>query len=145
MLTKQTKPVLLSTQVMLATYWPQIEPLLASAPVSEEHSPERILELTLAGQLFVFVVVKETPDGDEVELVVVLSPVPSDTLPVMTIVTVAGKNLRKHIRDYWDFFQGWCVMSGARAIDAYVPDRMEGFVDKLLGLKRETVHVRLRL
>ena len=145
MLTKQTKPVLLSTQVLLATYWPQIEPLLASAPVAEEHAPDKILELALAGQLFVFAIVKETLDGDEVELVVVLAPVPSDTLPVMTVVVVAGKNLRRHIRDYWDFFQGWCVMSGARAIDAYVPDRMEGFVEKLLGLKRETVHVRLRL
>ena len=140
----KTKPVLLSTQVLLATYWPQIEPLLASAPVAEEFSPEKILELALAGQMFIFAVVKEDVDGDTVELVVVLTAVPSDTNPVINIVTVAGRNLRRHIRDYWEYFQGWCVMSGARAIDAYVPDRMEGFVEKL-GLKRETVHVRLRL
>lgn len=140
----KTKPVLLSTQVLLATYWPQIEPLLASAPVTEEFSPEKILELALAGQMFIFAVVKEDVDGDTVELVVVLTAVPSDTNPVINIVTVAGRNLRRHIRDYWEYFQGWCVMSGARAIDAYVPDRMEGFVEKL-GLKRETVHVRLRL
>lgn len=144
MQTKQTKPVLLSTQVLLATYWPQIEPLLASAPVAEEFPPESILQMALTGQMFVFAIVKEDVDGDTVELVVVLAPVPSDTNPAINIVTVAGRNLRQHIRDYWEYFQGWCVMSGVRAIDAYVPDRMEGFVEKL-GLKRETVHVRLRL
>lgn len=141
---EQTKPVLLSTQVQLATYWPQIEPLLASASVAEEYPPETILQAALAGQMFLFAIVKETVDGEVVELVVVLAPVPSETLPAITIVTVAGRNLRKHIKDYWTYFQGWCVMNGARAIDAYVPDRIEGFVEKL-GLKRETVHVRLRL
>lgn len=137
---QQTKPLLLSTQQQLMTYWPQVEPLLASAPVAEEYPPDKILQAAMAGQMFMFVVL----DDQNVELVMLLAPAPSETLPTMNIVTVAGKNLRKHINDYWDYFKGWCIMNGARAIDAYVPDRMENFVEKL-GLKRETVHVRLRL
>jgi len=137
---QQTKPLLLSTQQQLMTYWPQVEPLLASAPVVEEYPPDKILQAAMAGQMFMFVVL----DDQNVELVMLLAPAPSETLPTMNIVTVAGKNLRKHINDYWDYFKGWCIMNGARAIDAYVPDRMENFVEKL-GLKRETVHVRLRL
>lgn len=139
-MTVQTRPLLLSTQEQLATYWPQIEPLLASAPIVEEFTPDKILQAAIHAQMFLFVVL----DDMNVELVVVLSTAPSDTLPAVNIVTVAGRNLRKHIKDYWEHFKGWCVMYGARAIDAYVPDRMENFVEKL-GLKRETVHVRLRL
>ena len=140
----QTKPVFLLTQVLLATYWPQVEPLLASAPIAEEYPPDALLQMALAGQVTLLAIIKETEDGPTVELVVVIMGIPSETNPVMNIVTVAGRNLRQHIRDYWEYFQGWCVMNGARAIDAYVPDRMERFVEKL-GLKRETVHVRLRL
>lgn len=145
MLAQEAKPLLLSTQEQLLAYWPQVEPLLASAPITEEYPPDVIMRAALAGQMFLFVVVKETVDGPVVELVVVLSPTPSETLPVMTIVTVAGKNLRTWAHKYWDFFKGWCFMNGARAIDAYVPERMEGFMEKELGLKKETVHVRLRL
>lgn len=137
---QKAKPLQLSTQELLAAYWPQVEPLLAQAPIAEEFPPEAIYDAVLAGQMVIFTFLN---DG-AVELVLVLAVTPSETLPVVNIVTVSGKNLRKHIRDYWDFFQGWCAMIGARAIDAYVPDRMEGFVEKL-GLKKETVHVRLRL
>lgn len=140
----QTKPVLLSTQVLLATYWPQIEPLLLNAPVSEEFTPEAILQAILAGQMSAFAFIKETEEGHVVELVAILTATQSETFPVITLVTIAGKNLRQHAADFWEFFKGWCVMNGARAIDAYVPDRLVGFVEKL-GLKKETVHVRLRL
>lgn len=140
----KSKPVLLLTQEQLATYWPQIEPLLANAPVTEEYSTEDILRLALVHQMLIFAFVKETIDGNTVELVLVCSVTPSDTLPVVTIVTVAGKNLKQHINEFWEYFKGWCVMNGARAIDAYVPDRMEQLLEPL-GLKRETVHVRLRL
>lgn len=139
-MTEQNRPLLLSTQQQLMTYWPQIEPLLASAPVIEEYSTDKILQSAIAGQMFMFVVL----DDQTVELVVLLAPSASDTTPTINIITVAGKNLRKHINNYWEYFKGWCIMNGARAIDAYVPDRMEPFVEKL-GLKRETVHVRLRL
>lgn len=140
----KTKPVLLFTQEQFATYWPQVEPLLASAPVAEEFSPSDILEAALAGQMFVYVFVRETEEGDIVELAMVFTITPSKKFPVVTIITVAGKNLKQHASDFWEHFKGWCVMSGARAIDAYVPERIEGFVEQL-GLKKETVHVRLRL
>lgn len=140
----KSKPLLLSTQVQVAAYWPQIEKLLLTAPISEEFSPDAVLQAVLAGQMLVFAFIKETEDGDEVELAMVLSKTPSETLPVVTIITIAGKNLKKHINEFWEFFKGWCVMNGARAIDAYVPERMEHILEPL-GLKRETVHVRLRL
>lgn len=139
-MTAQTKPLLLSSQQQVMTYWPQIEPLLASAPVMEEYTTDKILQAVTSSQMFLFVIL----DEQNVELVVLLAPSTSESFPTINIITVAGKNLRKHIKDYWDYFKGWCVMNGARAIDAYVPDRMEGFVEKL-GLKRETVHVRHRL
>jgi len=140
----KSKPLLLSTQVQVATYWPQIEKLLLTAPISEEFTPDAVLQAVLAGQMLVFAFIKETEDGEEVELAMVLSKTPSETLPVMTIITVAGKNLKQHINEFWEFFKGWCVMNGARAIDAYVPERMVQLLEPL-GLKRETVHVRLRL
>lgn len=138
----ETKPLMLSTQELLTAYWPQVEPLLLSAPISSEFSTDSIFKATLAGQMFMFVFVTE---ASNVELVLVLAPVPSDTFPVINIVTVAGKNLRKHTKQYWEFFKGWCYMNGARAIDAYVPERMEEFMENELGLKKETTHVRLRL
>lgn len=142
---QEVRPLLLSTQQLLGAYWPQVEPLLASGPAAEELPPSAILQAALAGQMFIFVLTKETDLGPSVELVVVLAPSPSETFPVMNILTVAGRHLRKYTRQFWDYFKGWCYMSGARAIDAYVPDRMEKFIEKELGLKKETVHVRLRL
>lgn len=139
------RPMLLSTQQQLAAYWPQIAPLLATAPISNEYSPDDLLQAAIAKAMFVFVVQKDTMEGPEVELVLVTAPVPAEKFPVMNIVVVAGKNLRKHIRRFWDYFKGWCYISGARAIDAYVPERMEEFLKKELGLVRETIHVRLCL
>lgn len=139
-MTAQTKPLLLSTQQQIMTYWPQIEPLLASAPVAEEYTPDNIRQAMLSSQMFMFVILKES----EVEFVMLISATPSEQFPTMNIITVAGKNLRTQIKEYWEYFKGWCVMNGARAIDAYVPERMEKILEPL-GLKRETVHVRLRL
>lgn len=137
---QRSRPLMLSTQELLGAYWPQVEPLLAASPIAEEFPPDAIRQSVLAGQMFVFVLEESTV----VELVVVVTATPSPTLPVMTILTVAGKNLRKNTRLFWDYFKGWCFINGARAIDAYVPERMEAFMENL-GLKRETVHVRLRL
>lgn len=137
---EQTKPLLLSTQQQIMTYWPQIEPLLASAPVTEEYTTDNIYQALISSQMFMFVVLK----GSDVEFVMLISATPSELFPVVNIITVAGKNLRTHIKEYWEYFKGWCVMNGARAIDAYVPERMEKLLEPL-GLKRETVHVRLRL
>lgn len=122
------------------TYWPQIEPLLASAPVMEEYTIDSIYQSLISSQMFMFVILKES----DVEFVMLIAATPSEQFPVVNIITVAGKNLRTQISEYWEYFKGWCVMNGARAIDAYVPERMEKLLEPL-GLKRETVHVRLRL
>lgn len=122
------------------TYWPQIEPLLASAPVTEEYTVDSIYQSLISSQMFMFVILKES----DVEFVMLIAATPSEQFPVVNIITVAGKNLRAQIKEYWEYFKGWCVMNGARAIDAYVPERMEKLLEPL-GLKRETVHVRLRL
>lgn len=141
----QTKPVMLITHDLLMSYWPQVEPLLATCPVAEELPPEAIKQAVMAGQLFMFVFAKPTDAGPEVELVMVLNMVPSETLPAVNIVAIAGTNLRENVQQHWEAFKGWCHMNGARAIDAYVPERMEQFMEQELGLKRETIHVRLRL
>lgn len=122
------------------TYWPQIEPLLASAPVTEEYTVDNIYQSLISSQMFMFVILK----GSDVEFVMLIAATPSEQFPVVNVITVAGKNLRTQIKEYWEYFKGWCVMNGARAIDAYVPERMEKLLEPL-GLKRETVHVRLRL
>lgn len=122
------------------TYWPQIEPLLASAPVMEEYTIDNIYQSLISSQMFMFVILKES----DVEFVMLIAATPSEQFPVVNIITVAGKDLRTQIKEYWEYFKGWCVMNGARAIDAYVPERMEKLLEPL-GLKRETVHVRLRL
>lgn len=137
---EQTKPLLLSTQQQIATYWPQIKPLLESAPVTEEYTVDSIYQLLISSQMFMFVVLKDT----DVEFVMLISATPSEQFPVVNIITVAGKNLRTQIKEYWEYFKGWCVMNGARAIDAYVPERIEKLLEPL-GIKRETIHVRLRL
>jgi len=135
-----SKPLLLSTQQQIMTYWPQIEPLLASAPVTEEYTVDNIYQSLISSQMFMFVILK----GSDVEFVMLIAATPSEQFPVVNVITVAGKNLRTQIKEYWEYFKGWCVMNGARAIDAYVPERMEKLLEPL-GLKRETVHVRLRL
>ena len=137
---EQTKPLLLSTQQQIATYWPQIKPLLESAPVTEEYTVDNIYQLLISSQMFMFVVLKDT----DVEFVMLIAATPSEQFPVVNIITVAGKNLRTQIKEYWEYFKGWCVMNGARAIDAYVPERIEKLLEPL-GIKRETIHVRLRL
>lgn len=137
---EQTKPLLLSTQQQIATYWPQIKPLLENAPVTEEYTIDNIYQLLISSQMFMFVVLKDT----DVEFVMLIAATPSEQFPVVNIITVAGKNLRTQIKEYWEYFKGWCVMNGARAIDAYVPERIEKLLEPL-GIKRETIHVRLRL
>ena len=44
---EQTKPLLLSTQQQIATYWPQIKPLLENAPVTEEYTIDNIYQLLI--------------------------------------------------------------------------------------------------
>lgn len=136
----QTKPKMLVTKELLDAYWPQVEPLLASAPIAEDFPPDTIKETIVAGQMYLFAFETEDITGPTVELIMLLAPSPAG----ITIVTVAGKNIKKHISHFWEYFKGWCVMNGARAIDAYVPERMEGLVTAL-GLKRKSVHVRLQL
>lgn len=131
---------MLSTQELLNGYWPQVEPLLASAPLAEEFPPEAVYKAVASGQMFVFVFL----EGTDVEMVLVCSATPSPTFPTITVLTVAGKNLKALATKYWEYFKGWCAMNGARAIDAYVPDRMVNYLETL-GLQKETVHVRLRL
>lgn len=145
MYNEQTRPLMLSTQQLVMAYWPQVEPLLASAPIAEELSTDAILQGTLTGQYIIFVVVNEELEVPAVELVLVISRPTSETFPVITILTVAGKNLKKNATEFWEFFKGWCFINGARAIDAYVPERMVDYLEQKLGLKKETVHVRLRL
>lgn len=146
---KQARPLMLSTQQLVMAYWSQVEPLLASAPIAEELSTTEILQGVITGQYIIFVVAPEvdaTPmTGAEVELVLLLSRPTSETFPVITILTVAGKDLKKNATEFWEFFKGWCFIIGARAIDAYVPERMVDYLEQKLGLKKETVHVRLRL
>ena len=137
----QAKPKLLATPELVNAYWPQIEPLLASAPIAEDLHPHDIFERAVTGNLLIFVF--EVEEG-VAELAMVLAPNPSISQPGYTIVTIAGKDLKKYINQFWAEFQGWCTMNGARAIDAYVPERMEGLVEKL-GFKRKSVHVRLSL
>lgn len=143
-MSSSTKPLMLSTQQLLTAYWPQVGPLLASAPLAQEFPPESVYKAALSGQVFVFVFVKEATEGPEVELVLVLAPSPSEEFPVLTLLTVAGKNLKTAINAHWENFKGWCAMNGARAIDAYVPERLVNIAEKL-GLKKESTHVRLRL
>lgn len=139
---KQKRPLMLSTQQLVMAYWPQVEPLLASAPIAEELSTDAILQGVLTGQYITFVV---ADDEANVELVLVISKPTSETFPAITILTVAGKNLKQNANDFWEFFKGWCFINGARAIDAYVPERMVNYLQEKLGLQKESVHVRLRL
>jgi hypothetical protein len=141
---KEIKPLMLSTQQLVQAYWPQVEPLLATAPIAEEFPPHVVKQALLSGQMFLFVFKEDTAEGPLVELVLLLAPSVSESFPVMNILTIAGKNLKANVSRFWEYFQGWCVINGARAIDAYVPERMVKFLDGL-GLKKETVHVRLRL
>lgn len=141
----ETKPVLLSTPQMIEAYWPQVAPLIAAAPVAEEFPPEVIKQLVHMGKMFCFVFTTDDVDGPTVHFTLIGAATPSDTYPVVNVICVAGKNIKGHINQHWDHFKGWCYMNGARAIDAYVPERMVKFTEKELGLKKESVHVRLRL
>lgn len=138
---KANKPIMLSTPELLEAYWPQVQLLLDTAPITEQFSTGTIKQAILSGQMFAFALV----EGTDVNLVLVAAVVPSEKLPSISIVTVAGNGLRGNAREFWEYFKGWCFMNGARAIDAYVPERMEKFLSKELGFKRETIHVRLGL
>ncbi len=141
----KNKPLLLGTQQLVMAYWPQIEPLLASAPIMEELSTDDILQGVMTGRYLMFVSLDETDDVPNVDLVLVLSKPQSEKFPVITLLVVAGKDLKKNADQFWESFKGWCFMNGARAIDAYVPERMVNYLEQKLGLKKEMVHVRLRL
>lgn len=141
---QETKPRMLATPELLSAYWPQIEPLLAASPISEEISPNQILAAATAGNMIVFVFEEDTVTGPAVELVMVLTSGGSAAAPSFTVVTVAGKSFKKHIDRFWEHFKGWCALNGARAIDAYVPERMLNITEQL-GFKRKSVHVRLCL
>ena len=138
------KPLFLNPD-NLEFFWPQVEPLLAKAPIVIEYPVEFIKKGVLSEELFLLTFITESSDGPVVELAVLIAPTLSPILPGMTIVSVVGRNLRLFAGQFWEYFKGWCYMNGARAIDAYVPERMVEFMVNELGLTKETVHVRLRL
>lgn len=134
-------PLLLSTPEMVDAFWPQVEPLLAGAPVTTEYPVSVLYDAVKRKDMNVFVVYKMVELIPTVELVVLMAPALYPNLPTMVILTVAGKNLLKFARMFWEPLKGWIKMNGMKAIDAYVPERMEALM-KRLGLSRETIHVR---
>lgn len=138
---QEVKPLLLATPELVMSYWPQMEPLFAAAPVADDLTMDNVLKALINKDLLAFVFKKDTDVGPEVELAMLLAPAAN----IMTIVTIAGKNLKENCQKYWEPFKGWCYMNGVRAIDAYVPERMEEFMTNELGLKRKSIHVRLSL
>lgn len=134
-------PAFLSTKELILSHWGIIEPMIAGAPVMTDYTPDAILHSALNGEMFVFVVKRDTEEGPDIELVVILAPMITPKLASAVIVTVAGKNLMKNAAKYWGFLKGWMYMNGMRAVDAYVPGKLETVL-KRLNFKRESVHVR---
>jgi hypothetical protein len=134
------EPLLLSTQQLLNEHWPQISALLQDAPINEEYGVEDIYQAAINGIMFVFVVKQE----NDVLLVLVTIPQLTPKLNSITIVTVAGSQLVAITAALWEYFKGWAYICGARAVDAYVPDRLVPVLTRM-GFMRKSVHVRYEL
>lgn len=136
---RKFKPLLLATQQLLSRYWEEVVELLIDAPVLKEYTTDSLLELALAGQMFVFAVFDDT---GKLTFVLIAAPQITPELNILNIVSVAGSKLRAVQAELWEFFRGWCFMNGVRAIDAYVPsERLESILSSF-GFQRESIHVR---
>ena len=141
------EPLLLSTLPLLNQYWEASSPLIEQCiqnTMRVEITLEDIYGALTRGELFMFVVKADLDTGPDVELVVILQPLPYPRLPAMNILGLAGRNLASNGKKYWGYLQGWMYMSGVRAIEAYVSPAMERIV-KRFGFNRTSVHVRLPL
>lgn len=138
--TNKYEPLLLSTQQLLNEHWPQISALLQDAPIMEEYGVDDIYQAAITGVMFIFVVKQEA----DVRLVLVAAPQLSPKLNTLVIVTVAGSQLAAITSALWEHFKGWAYICGARAVDAYVPDRLVPVLARM-GFTRKSVHVRYEL
>ena len=137
-------PILLATQVDINRYWPYISELLGRCvdkTMRGEVSVSDIYHRALNGMCFIFVVAKDTTEGPDVRLAIVMEPAIYPELNAMNIVALAGDHLMAFHERYWKALCGWCFMNGARAIEGFVNPAMERIVNKF-GFERTSVHVR---
>jgi hypothetical protein len=92
--------------------------------------------------MFLFAVARETVDGPDVDLAILLEPAIYPTKNAMNIVIVAGKNLGHYYNKYWKFLCGWAYLNGAKEFEAYVSPAMERIL-KRYDFERTCVHVRM--
>lgn len=138
--TPKYEPLLLSTQQLLNEHWPQISALLQDAPIMEEYGVDDIYQAAISGVMFIFVV----KQGVDVKLVLVTMPQLTPKKNSIVIITVAGSQLAAITAALWEHFKGWAYICGARAVDAYVPDRLVPMLTRM-GFMRKSVHVRYEL
>jgi hypothetical protein len=132
------EPLLLSTQELLNRHWPIVEPMLRKC--EGDYNTEDMFAALLRGEMFIFVIAKETIDGPDVALAVLMQPLVYPRRTAMNIVAVAGKDLRKWMRKYWGFLYAWAFMNGARAIESPVPPAVERLLGGF-GFKRTAIYV----
>lgn len=143
------QPLLLSTQELINIYWDAAEPHIrkfVDNVVPEEETVENIEQVVRNGRAVMFVVKEDTVEGPVVDLVMIVELCAYTKFTSFNIKVLAGRNLKQHADNFFDYFKGWAYMTGVRAIEGFVSPSMERYVEKL-GFKRSKscVHVRLKL
>lgn len=132
------EPLLLSTQELLNRHWPIVEPMLKEC--EGDYTTGDMYAALLRGEMFILVIARETIDGPDVALAVLMQPLVYPRRTAMNIVAVTGRDLRKWMRKYWDFFYAWAFMNGARAIESPVSPAVERLLGGF-GFKRTAIYV----
>ena len=144
---QEYEPQLLGTQELLNYYWPAIVRQLERCidkTMRGEVEAEDIYKAALTAQAVVFIIGRQTVEGPDVKLVVVLEPVVYPRFQAMNILALAGENLNDLHDRYWKALCGWAYMNGARAFEGYVSPAMFRIVSKF-GFHQDSIFIRMPL
>jgi len=144
------EPVQLATPQLLHTFWPHVEPLFTECvnrALHGEFEASDLLDRALSGQISIMVIANDrtgTNPNLEVKLAAALEAIIYPKYANINILAFGGRDVRNMADKFWVMFKGWCLMNGARSIEASVNPYMERLL-RPLGFKVMYRNVRCSL
>lgn len=139
------EPLILGSRQLIDEYWIPTAPVLEKcikSTMEGEQTIEHLYHQLVGGEAAMIVLKRETEDGPEVKLAVVVRPMIYKTLSALEIIAVGGSELDAAHEKFWETFRGWAYLNGARAIECHVSPAMERIIKKY-GFERTAIHMRM--
>ena len=125
--TEGFEPLFLSSQSILAVYWPQASAVLQRCVDEAMHGEmtiDDIYDRLVAGQMWCLVIKNDKGELPEVSLALILELIVYPQFTVMNIAAIGGRELGALRDKFWGHVCSWAYMSGVREMQASVSPGM---------------------